>query len=154
MQTVASRENDRNAAVAHSGSSGQTTNASWIEPAIHRTRGREMRPVRELRLPRRAGVGGGVARERQPRDEAEAEQERRPQEDRAVGEPGEEEEALTKREAERHRDERRPETRVGDRRQVAVEQRPNGSCSASSARRMKAAMPTLMVANAPDPGEA
>jgi hypothetical protein len=36
MQTVASRENDRNAGRRISGSSGQTTNASWMRPPIHR----------------------------------------------------------------------------------------------------------------------
>jgi hypothetical protein len=54
-------------------------------------------------------VGGGVAREREARDEAEREQERRPQEDIAVGQPREEDERGDKREAERHRDERASE---------------------------------------------
>ena len=49
------------------GSSGQTTNASCTSPPTQSAAAREVHPVGELREPRRAGVGGRVAREREAR---------------------------------------------------------------------------------------
>jgi len=64
-----------------------------------------------------------VAGEREPRREAEPEQERRPQQRAPLREPREEQQRRDEREPELHGGERRAEARAaGDRRQVAVEE--------------------------------
>ncbi len=81
-----------------------------------------MRPVGELRFPGGAGVGCGVARQREPGGECETEDESGPQERGTVGQPGEEEKCGDECEAKRHCDERRAEARARNRREIAVEQ--------------------------------
>ena len=63
-----------------------------------------------------------MARQREPRGEQEREQERRPQQERPVGQPREEEQGGHERKAERHGDERVAEARARKRRQVAVQE--------------------------------
>ena len=93
------------------------------EPAEPEARRREVHPVRELRLPRRARVGGRVPGEREPRGEHERERERDPQQHAPLEQPREVERRRDEREAERHRDERGAEARPArDRRQIAVQQ--------------------------------
>ena len=94
-----------------------------LHEAADPERGRaEVQPVGELREPRRACVRGRVAREREAGGEPEREQERRPEQPLAVGQPGQEDERRHERVAERHRHERVAEARLRKRREVAVEE--------------------------------
>src|SRR6266511_3573360 len=93
------------------------------QPTEPEARGREMHPVRELRLPRRAGVRGRVPRQREAGREAERDRKRNPEQRTLFEQPRQEEQSGDEREAERHRDERRAEARTArDRREVAVQQ--------------------------------
>src|SRR6266511_3119280 len=93
------------------------------QPTEPEAGGREMHPVRELRLPRRAGVRGRVPRQGEAGREAERDRERNPEQRTLLEQPRQEEQSGDEREAERHRDESRAEARTArDRREVAVQQ--------------------------------
>jgi len=67
-----------------------------------------------------------MARQREAGGKRQAKQERRPQQNRAIGQPRKEQERGHEREAERHHDKGRAEPRSRNRRKVAVEQATEG----------------------------
>ena len=122
------------------------------EPADPEACGAQVHPVGELGEPGVPGVGRRVAREREPRREAEAGDEHGPEQDTPVGEPREEEQRRDEREAELHRDERRPEAGAArDRREVAVEEPPERQLQRILARSRNATMPVSSTTTAPIP---
>ena len=113
-----------NAALRNSGAPGPQEQRHRRERADPERRSREMEPVGDLGLPRRAGIDRVVSRHGQPAGEHDSENERRHERLDAVEQPREVDEREHEREDERHRHERVPEPRRRHRREIAVEEPP------------------------------